>query len=45
MIWVFGFTIVLLLVALVWFFVAIYRQVTVDLQLPLWFRLRLSGKK
>jgi hypothetical protein len=45
MIWVFGFTIALLLVALVWFFIARYRLVEVDLSLLGWIRLRLSGKK
>jgi hypothetical protein len=45
MIWIFVFVIALLLIALVGFFVAIYRQVTVDLHLPAGIRLRLSGKK
>ncbi len=45
MLWMFGFTIALLLVALVWFFIAHYRLVEVDLSLFGWIRLRLSGKK
>jgi hypothetical protein len=45
MLWIFGFTIALLLVALVWFFIAHYRFVEVDLSLFGWIRLRLSGKK
>ena len=45
MIWILVFVIALLLIFLVGFFVAIYRQVTVDLHLPAGIRLRLSGKK
>ena len=42
---VFAFVIALLLIALVAFFVAVYRHVDVDLSLPDGTRLKLSGEK